>query len=126
MIHWRSWWSCSLRFRVNTRLRRTDLTSANIEVAVSQMSYGQIRDSMLSQLAKGRVHYQESYLLAEMMESSVDSSKARDVGERAGIQIPESVIPGGMSISDPTSIRSLVTPDIPMSSIKDSLKQLSL
>ena len=111
---------------MNTRLRRTDLTSANIEVAVSQMSYGQIRDSMLSQLAKGRVHYQESYLLAEMMESSVDSSKARDVGERAGIQIPESVIPGGMSISDPTSIRSLVTPDIPMSSIKDSLKQLSL
>jgi hypothetical protein len=27
-----------------------------------------------------------------------------------------------MSISDPTSIRSLVTPDIPTSSVKDSLK----
>jgi transposase-like protein len=112
-----------LRDRVNTRLRRTDLTTANIKVALKRISCGQIRNSMLSQLAKGKAHYQESYLLTEMMDSSMDnSSKTKAFGERAGIQVSESSGSGGMTISDPTSIRSLVTPDIPTSSIKDSLK----
>ncbi len=101
--------------RVNAKLERKDLTEANIKVAMEQIPYEQIRNAILNQLASGKAHYQESYLLSKMMESS----KARSVGERAGIQIPEAT---GMSISDPTSIKSLVTPDIPTSSTKDSLK----
>jgi len=107
-----------LRERVNARLGRKDLAEANIKVALEQIPYDQIRNAILNQLASGKAHYQESYLLSEMMESS----KAKVVGERAGIQISESVSSKGMSIFDPTSIRSLVTPDIPTSSIRDSLK----
>lgn len=101
--------------RVNVKLERKDLTEANIKVALEQISYHQIRDSILSQLAKGKAHYQESYLLSEMMESDNRIS----MGQKAGIQLPDT---GGMIISDPTSIRDLITPDIPTSSVKGSLK----
>jgi transposase-like protein len=107
-----------LRDRVNARLGRKDVNEANVKAALEHVSYEQIRNAILNQLAIGEAHYQEPYLLSEMMESS----KARTVGERAGIQIPESVSSKGMIISDPTSIRSLVTPDMPTSSVKDSLK----
>lgn len=110
-----------LRDRLNAKLGRKDLNEANIKAALERVSYEQIRNAILNQLASGKAHYQESYLLSEMMESS----KARTVGERAGIQIPESVSSKGMSISDPTSIRSLVTPDMPTSSVKDSLKWIA-
>jgi transposase-like protein len=102
-----------LQERVNARLERKDLTEANMKAAMEQISYVDIRDAVLSQLASGKAHYQESYLLSEMMESG------NAIGERAGIQVPENE---GMSISDPSSIRSLITPDIPTSSVKDSLK----
>jgi transposase-like protein len=102
-----------LQERVNAKLGRKDLTSANIQTALEQISYQQIRDAMLSQLAQGEAHYQEEYLLTEMMESN------NAIGQRAGIQLPEAE---GMSISDPTSIRSLVTPDMPTLSVKDSSK----
>ncbi len=92
---------------------REDLTEANMKAAMEQISYSEIRDAVVNQLASGKAHYQESYLLSEMMESG------NAVGERAGIQVPESE---GMSISDPSSIRSLITPDIPTSSVRDSLK----
>jgi transposase-like protein len=105
-----------LRDRVNARLGRNDLTSANMRVALEQIPYQQIRDVILSQLAQGKAHYQEEYLLTQMMESN------SVFGERAGIQVSESTSSKGMSISDPTSIRNLVTPDIPTSSLKDSLK----
>jgi transposase-like protein len=105
-----------LQERVNARLGRKDLTSANMKAALEQISCEQIRDAIQNQLASGKAHYQETYLLSEMMESG------NAIGERAGIQIPESMSSKGMSISDPSSIRSLVTPDIPTSSVKDSLK----
>jgi transposase-like protein len=104
-----------LQDRVNARLGRKDLTSANMKAALEQISCDHIRDAMLSQLAKGKAHYQEEYLLVEMMESV----GANAVGERAGIQAPETE---GMNISDPSSIRSLVIPDIPTPSVRDSLK----
>jgi len=103
-----------LRDRVNERLGRNDLKSANMKVALEQIPYVQIRDAILSQLAKGKAHYHEEYLMTEMMNSG------NAIGQRAGIQMPASS--KGMSISDPTNIRSLVTPDIPTSSVKDSLK----
>lgn len=112
-----------LQERVNARLERKDLTEANMKAAMEQISYIDIRDAIQNQLASGKAHYQESYLLSEMMESGNASGNA--IGERAGIQIPESVSSEGsrgMSISDPSVMRSLVTPDIPTSSVKDSLK----
>jgi transposase-like protein len=108
-----------LQERVSARLGRKDLTSANMKAALEQISCEQIRDAIQNQLAMGKAHYQETYLLSEMMESG------NAIGERAGIQIPqipESVSSKGMSISDPSSIRSMVTPDIPTSSVKDSLR----
>jgi hypothetical protein len=79
-----------LQERVNARLEREDLTEANMKAAMEQISYVDIRDAVLSQLASGKAHYQESYLLSEMMESG------NAIGERAGIQVPENE---GMSIS---------------------------
>jgi transposase-like protein len=99
---------------VNARLSRTDLTEANIKVALEQISCNKIRDSVLNQLAKGEAHYQESYLLSEMMESGKINA-----GEKAGIQVSEAE---NMVISDPSSIRSLVTPNVPVSSVKSSLR----
>ena len=82
---------------------------------MEQIPYAWIRASILNQLAGGKAHYQEEYLLGEMMESA----NAIFMGQKAGIGIPET---GGMIISDPTSIRNLVEPDVPTSSIKGSLK----
>jgi len=103
-----------LQQRVNARLSREDLTVANIRVALEQIPYTQIRDSINNQLDKGKLHYQEEYLLTEMMRSL-----SPEVCHKAGIEIPESQ---GMTISDPTSIRKLITPDVSLSSVKDSLK----
>lgn len=103
-----------LQQRVNARLSRDDLTLANISVALEQIPYIQIRDSINDHIDKGKAHYQEEYLLTEMMRSL-----SYDVGQKAGIEIPESQ---GMVISDPTSIRKLITPDFSLTSIKDSLK----
>lgn len=94
-----------LQERVNAKLGRKDLTSANIKAALEQISYTEVRDVILNQLAGGKAHYRESYLLTEMMESG----QAMSMGQRAGIQVSETV---GMSISDPTSIKKLVTPGI--------------
>jgi hypothetical protein len=43
---------------VNSSLGRKDLTPANIKVALEQISYDQIRDAILNQLASGKAHYQ--------------------------------------------------------------------
>lgn len=106
-----------LQQRVNARLSRDDLTIANISVALEQIPCGQIRDSVNAQLDKGKAHYQEEYLLTEMMRSLSDD--VCQYGLKSGIEIPESQ---GMVISDPTSIRKLITPDVSLSSVKDSLK----
>ncbi len=107
-----------LQERVNAKLGRKDLTSSNIKAALEQISYAEIRDAILNQLANGEAHYQESYLLTEMMEFD----KAMSMGQMAGIQVPESISSKGMSISDPTSIRKLLTPGICASSIASPVR----
>jgi transposase-like protein len=106
-----------LQERVNAQLGRNDLSSANINVALEQISYQPIRKVLRKQIAAGKAHYKEKHLLEEMMKSA--SSEATAFGQRAGIRIPESE---GMSVSDPTSIRKLVTPDVPVSSIRTPLR----
>ena len=106
-----------LQQRVNAGLGRDDLSPANIKAALEQIPCQHIREPIHIQIASGKAHYKEECLLEEMMKSA--SSEATAVGQKAGIQIPESE---GMSISDPTSIRKLVTPDIPVSSIQNPLR----
>ena len=51
-----------LQQRVNARLSRDDLTVANIRVALEQIPYAQIRDSINDQIDKGKAHYQDHRL----------------------------------------------------------------
>jgi len=104
-----------LQQRVNAGMRRDDLSEANIKAALDQVSCQQVRGAIQRQIAGGEAHYQEEYLLEEKMKST----EATAIGQKAGIDIPESE---GMSISDPTSIRKLVTPDIKVTSIKNPLR----
>ncbi len=109
-----------LQQRVNIRLGRNDLSGANIQAALEQISCHHIREAIREQIAKGKAHYQEEYLLEEMMKSQSNGSNS--IGSKAGftfIEVPETK---GMVISDPTSIRKLITPDVSLSSIKDSIK----
>ena len=62
-----------LQDRVNASLCRKDLTSGNIKAALDQIPCDEIRNAMVSQLTSGKAHYQEEYLLMEMLESSIDS-----------------------------------------------------
>jgi len=110
----------ALQERVNTQLGRSDLSSDNIKVALEQIPYQQIRGTLRKQLSAGKAHYHEKYLLEEMMSSM--SCEALAVGRKAEIAMPET---SGMQLSDPTSIRKLVTPDVPVSSIPSPLRWIT-
>jgi ATP-dependent Lon protease len=69
-----------LQQRVNARLSRDNLTLSNIRVALEQVPYAQIRDSINAQIDKGKAHYQEEYLLTEMMRSF-----SPEAGHKAGV-----------------------------------------
>jgi len=104
-----------LQHRVNASLGRDDLSTNNIKVALEQIPYITLRGAIRKQIASGKAHYQEEHLLEEMMLSE----SCKGIGEKAGIQMPETE---GMQVSDPTSIRKLVTPGICASSIASSLR----
>src|SRR5262245_58252021 len=55
--------------RVNAPLGRQDLTAANVESALEQISCVPVRRTLRRQLEAGQVHYQEAALLTEMLES---------------------------------------------------------
>ena len=65
------------------------------------------------------VFTQEEHLLREMMASVSCSASCSNIGARAGRQAPETE---GMQVSDPTSIRQLVTPGFCVSSIASPLR----
>ena len=112
-----------LQQRVNARLGRDDLLTINIKVALAQIPYGIVRDVIRKQIASGEAHYQEERLLEEMMASA----SCGDIGEKVGIQAPEiACVSQGMRVSDPTSIRNLVTPGICTSSIPSPLRLVVL
>ena len=108
-----------LQQRVNARLGRDDLSCVNINVALEQIPYHTVRDAIRKQIASGKAHYQEEHLLQEMMTSASRSASCMSIGEKAGIQAPEVE---GMQVSDPTSIRHLVTPGFCVSSIANPLR----
>ena len=106
-----------LQLRVSARLGRDDLSCANIKAALEQIPCEHIREALRKRIASGEAHYKEEYLLEEMMSSIPGEGVA--VGQRAGIEIPETQ---GMDVSDPTSIKRLVTPDVAASSIWEPLR----
>jgi hypothetical protein len=55
--------------RVNTHLDREDLTAANIESALKQISCVPVLRTLRRQLEAGDVRYQEAYLLTEILEN---------------------------------------------------------
>ena len=64
----------------NRRSDQDDLTEANVQAALEQISCEPVRHVLQEQLSKGKAHYQEEYLLKEMTRTF--SSQA---GEQAGI-----------------------------------------
>jgi len=105
--------------RVNEQMGRSDLTAANMRAALEHISYAQVRPVLHQQVAAGKVHYQETYLLEEMMESL-----STQAGQEAGLGTPPS--DQGMWISDPTAIKALLTPDLPLGQISGSLAWITL
>ena len=100
--------------RVNARLSRQDLTVANIEGALEQISCVPVRRTLRRQLEAGTVHYQEAYLLTELLEN---------------LSLPATLPAGGSGpsadrgrrIADPTALAALVTPDLPLAQVPGSL-----
>jgi transposase-like protein len=100
--------------RVNVRLGRGDLSVANIEAALEQISCVPVLRTLRRQLEAGHVQYQEAYLLTEILESlSPPPSPAANWGLPSADR--------GMQLTDPTALAALVTPDLPMAQVADSL-----
>ena len=100
--------------RVNARLGRTDLTAANIEGALEQISCVPVLRTLRRQLAAGQVQYQEAWLLTELLESR--STPAVPCLGWSGPSADR-----GMRLADPTALAALVTPDLPLAQVPDSL-----
>ena len=95
--------------RVNNRLSRNDISPQNVKAALESISFIKVRGEIQKRLSKGEAHLKEEYLLSEMINSFSSESV-----EQAGISVPPPSY--GMQLSDPTAIRSLVTPNVPVSS----------
>ena len=106
-----------LKKKVNCTLGVKNLSEANITVALEQISAKQMRRLMAKQLREGKAHYNEEYLLSELM-SQLDEN----TDSNAQIATADGV---GMAISDPTAIRKLVTPDAQLSEVCGPLKWVS-
>jgi transposase-like protein len=100
--------------RVNGRLGRMDLTTANIESALEQISCAPVLQVLRRQFETGRVHYQEAALLTEMLESL-----ALPAPPPAGWSGPSA--DRGMRLTDPTALAALVTPELPLAQVPGSL-----
>lgn len=100
--------------RVNAQLGRQDLTVANIECALEQISCVPVLRTLRRQLEAGHVRYQEAYLLTEILESL-----SPPPGPSANWGLPGA--DRGMQLTDPTALAALVTPELPLGRVRDSL-----
>jgi len=100
--------------RVQARLGRDDLTVANIECALEQISCVPVLRVLRRQLETGHVQYQEAWLLTELLESL-----PRATPPPAGWSIPP--VDRGMRLADPTALATLVTPGLPLAQVPGSL-----
>src|SRR6266850_2355756 len=93
--------------RVNAQLGRDDLTAANIESALEQISCVPVLRTLRRQLAAGHVQYQEAWLLTELLENL-----PLPATPPAGWGVPSR--DRGMRLADPTALAALVTPELPL------------
>jgi hypothetical protein len=100
--------------RVNAWLSRQDLTVANIESALEQISCVPVLRTLRRQLEVGAVHDQEASLLAEMLESL-------SLPTTSPVSWSVPTADRGMRIADPTALTALVTPDLPLAQVPGSL-----
>jgi transposase-like protein len=100
--------------RVQARLQRHDLSVANIESALEQISCVPVLRTLRRQLEAGQVHYHEAHLLTEMLETL-----SAPPGPAASWGVPRA--DGEMRLADPTALAALVTPDLPLAQVPDSL-----
>ena len=104
--------------RVQARLARQDLSVANIESALEQISCVPVLRVLRRQLETGHVQYQERWLLTELL-----ASRSVPAGLEASHGVPSS--DRGMRLADPTALTALVTPDLPLAEVPGSLCWLS-
>jgi len=100
--------------RVNAQLGRDDLTAANIERALEQISCVPVLRTLRRQLAAGHVQYQEAWLLTELLENL-----PLPATPPAGWGVPSR--DRGMRLADPTALAALVTPELPLAQVPGSL-----
>jgi transposase-like protein len=100
--------------RVNAQLGRDDLTAANIESALEQISCVPVLRTLRRQLAAGHVQYHEAWLLTELLENWPLPARPP-----AGWGMPSG--DGGMRLADPTALAALVTPELPLAQVPGSL-----
>jgi len=100
--------------RVNAHLGRNDLSAANIEGALEQISCVPVLRTLRRQLEAGHVQYQEAYLLTEILERL-----SLPAGLDASSGVPSSDC--GMRLADPTALAALVTPELPLAQVPGSL-----
>lgn len=98
---------------INQRLKRQDLSAANITAALELISVAEVRPVLRRQMENGTVQYKEAYLLKTMMEKL-----APEAGELAGLSAPES---SGAKVSTLGGVKALLTPDVPLSEVSLSL-----
>jgi len=100
--------------RVQARLERDDLSAANIESALEQISCVPVLRVLRRQLEAGHMQYQEAWLLTELLESL-----AMPATPSAGWSGPS--VDRGMRLADPTALAALVPPDLPLAQVPGSL-----
>jgi transposase-like protein len=104
----------SLAEEVNKQLGRNDISASNIEAGFEQIPFSEVRPCLKRQIESGRVSYKESFLLKELMQRASTA-----LGKRAGIKSED--LSKGMQLSDPTAIRKLLTPNIPIGEVSQNL-----
>jgi|RhiMetdeSRZDD1v2_1073273.scaffolds.fasta_scaffold286865_2 transposase-like protein len=100
--------------RVQARLDRHDLSVANIESALEQISCVPVLRVLRRQLETGHVQYQEAWLLTELLENL-----AMPTTPPASWSVPP--VDRGMRLADPTALATLVTPELPLAQVPGSL-----
>lgn len=106
--------------RVNARLARTDISWANIEAALEKISCKELRRVIKAQLEKGAAQYKESYLLDTLL-------GAYENGQTpvSGLEAPEE-IEKAPCVSDPTAMRTLLTPGAAMEQVPPCLRWIGI
>jgi len=100
--------------RVHARLGRHELSVANIESALEQISCVPVLRALRRQLEAGQVQYQETALWRELLEHL-----SPPAGLYTSLGVPS--VDRGMRLADPTALAALVTPDLPLAQVPGSL-----